>query len=458
MIHFTQKAPVAPNLARFQIHLPENVAFNASATLTLSPDGRHVAFPAIGSDGHARIWIQDLDGEEAQPLAGTNISSDSPPFFWSPDSRFVVFSGTGAIQKADVLDGKVQDVCDKPGPMIGGSWNRNDDIIFGSNTTGLWRVAEGGKAVPLTALDASRHEREHELPQFLPDGKHFLYLRASDISGQSGMYVGSLDDPPDRQNMKQILATDFGASYVAADGARTGYLLFLRGDTLLAQPFDPNKLELSGKTSTVAEGIGSAYETAQFSASSNILAYRKTATSRKYQLTWFDDEGKNIGTVGESGEQFTSIRLSPDGSRVVYTRKPPTGAYYDLWLADIARGTNMRFTFGPASNVVPLWSPDGSEIVFSSFRDGVYNLYRKPADGSRDEQLLLRTNVDKAATSWTRDGQFLLYESGKNFEKDQLMGASHARRLPAPLYFQYEFRRNGRQVFPRRSLDCVFVQ
>jgi len=412
IIHFTAKPLAPPPTVRLQIRLPDKVAITQSGTLVLSPDQHRVAFPANGPDGVPHIWIQELDAEEeARVLSGTDIGPQTPPTFWSPDSRFVVFSGTTKIEKADVFSGAIRSICDKPGPMIGGSWSREGVIIFGSNTTGLWRVpAQGGTAVPLTALDASRQEGEHEQPQFLPDGKHFLYLRASSAAGESGMYVGSLDDAPDRQSKRRVLATQFGATFVPSDDGKAGRLLFLHDGTLMAQRFDPNKFELLGEASPIAERVGSAYETAEFSASSNILVYREETPNREYLLTWFDDQGRDIGTVGEPGE-FVNPQLSPDGTRVVFSRRSPTGYDSDLWMLDLARGTTMRFTFGPGSNVVPVWSPDGSEIVFASNRDGSFNLYRKPTDGSIAEKLLLRTNQDKAPTSWSRDGQFLLYDS-----------------------------------------------
>ncbi len=139
---------------------------------------------------------------------------------------------------------QLQDICDKPGPPVGGSWNRDGVIIFGSNREGLWRVpAAGGTPVHLTVLDPSRQEREHELPQFLPDGRHFIYFRLSKLPEMTGIYVGSLDDPPERQNAKLILATGFGATYVPSIGSSAGRLVFLSQGALMAQAFDLDKLD-----------------------------------------------------------------------------------------------------------------------------------------------------------------------------------------------------------------------
>ena len=414
-IHLRENPSLGPMPVRLEIHLPEKVSFTRSATLVLSPDGLHAAFPGIGPGGRPHLWIQDLAGT-ARELSETDVSADSPPSFWSPDSRYVVFSGNTKIRKVDTISGTVQDVCDKPGPMIGGSWNRDDVLILGSSASGLWKAPFGGGApAPLTVLDSSRHEREHELPSFLPDGKHFLYLRASSVPAESGVYVGSLDDAPDRQSRTRILATNFGATYVPSNDGNLGFLLFFRDGALMAQSFDPEKLELRGEASPVAERVGWAYETPQFSVASNVLVFRGVAPASKYQLTWFDDKGRPMGKVGDPGEEFSNRHLSPDGNRVVFSRRSANNSDRDLWLMDLNRGTTMRFTFGPDSSDYPVWSPDGREIVFSSNRDGVYNLYRKAVDGSQPEQLLLRTGEDKRASSWSSDGRYLLFDSGKGF-------------------------------------------
>ena len=252
------------------------------------------------------------------------------------------------------------------------------------------------------------------MPSSLPDGRHFLYFRGSAAPENSGIYVGSLDDPPEKQSNKRILATGFGVSYVPSDDGKTIRLLFLRGDTLMAQSLDLAKLVLLGEASPVTERIGSAFETGHFSASSNVVVYREKTPTAEYQLTWFDREGKSIGNIGDPGF-VTTVGISPDGTRVAFAKGPTSASNLDIWLLDLARGATSRFTFGPGRNDYPVWSPDGKEIVFSSNRDGVYNLYRKPADGSRAEQLLLRTNDDKTAFSWSRDGRFLTYATSRNF-------------------------------------------
>jgi Tol biopolymer transport system component len=418
-VHFREKAANPPEAYRFTIRLPENVSFTRSAQVVLSPDGRRVAFPAAGPDGRTTVWVQDMDGEEARSLPDTDPLIDAPPFFWSPDSRYIVFSNTVKIRKTDVLGGATQDICDSPFLMIGGSWNRDGVIILGSVSTGLWRVpAEGGTAVPLTLLDASRHEHEHELPSFFPDNRHFLYFRRSDDPDDNGVYVGSLDDPPERQSKTRLLASQFGATYVPSEG-ETGRLLYLRDGVLTAQEFDPARLELLGQPAVVAERVGSAFETAHFSANPDVLVYRGQGPPRLFQLTWFDRTGKIVGKAGDPGP-IAAAHISPDGNRVAFVKQASDTTDGDIWLLDLKTNASTRFTFGSSANIVPVWSPDSKEIVFSSNRDGAYNLYRKPADGSRAEQLLLKTPEQKRALSWSHDGRFLLFGASKNAADEQM--------------------------------------
>jgi len=419
---FHRKAPDLPQVYRFVVRLPENVLFTRSAQLVLSPDGRRVAFPAADSNGRSSLWIQDLDAEEAReiPDAISLLTGDPVPLFWSADGRYIAISNIDKLLKFDLQSGAVGNICDTPGFAIGGSWNRDGVIIFGTATTGLYRVpAEGGKAVPLTVLDASRQEHEHELPSFLPDGRHFLYLAVSNIPEQSGIYEGSLDDPPEKQSRKRILATGFGATYAPSADGQPGHLLFMRDGVLMAQSFDISSLDLPGEAVPVAEKVASDFETAHFSANGDVLVYRGHALPQQYQLTWLDTGGKAVGNVGVPAEIVGSPRVSPDGARVAVAEVSSSSSE-DIWLLDLKRGTNTRFTFGPGTNNDPVWSPDGSEIVFTSNRQQTFNLFRKPADGSKMEQLLLRSGDDKRPFSWSHDGRFLLYGASRNFTLEHI--------------------------------------
>jgi Tol biopolymer transport system component/predicted Ser/Thr protein kinase len=422
-IHFhdrtTAYAPV-----RFQI--PFSGVPLPSGAFALSPDGRQLAFAAVGPDGIKRLWIRALDSLEARPLLGTEVAQEVfPPVFWSPDSHFIAFDADGKLKKIDVAGGQVQTICELPGLAVGGSWNKDGMIIFGNDApgVGLMRVsATGGKASVLTIVDPSRKEGLHVLPSFLPDGRHFLYYRNSRILENSGTYVGSIDADPRKQDSRPLLASVVGM-YAPSSDSSAGHLLFLRSGTLLAQPFQAERLQLTGEPVPVAERVGSYLAYGFFSISANgILAYRTRA--QDFQLTWLDRQGKAISRMGEPGP-YTSLAVSPDGTRAVVSRNNafPGPAAWNLWLLDLARGTSKRFTSAVGRNDYPVWSPDGSRIVFASSREGgsnsILNLYQKPAGGAQEEGVLLRSGELKFPTSWSRDGRFLLYTvADPNMRKD----------------------------------------
>jgi eukaryotic-like serine/threonine-protein kinase len=415
LLHFREKPAAAPEQVRFQI--PVGVAAR-SVEFQISPDGRKLAFIVQAPDGIARVWVHSLDSVEAHPLPGT----ESPaylPIFWSPDSRYIGFATGAKLMKIDAAGGPAQTICDVlDGGAVGGSWNRDGTIIFGTNAGrhSLMRVSpDGGTASPVTRVEASRNEIQHDHPSFLPDGRHFIYTRLSRTPENSGIYVGSLDAKPEEQSLKRLVATESSAEYVPSRDGADGFLLFLREGTVMEQPFDSRRLELAGAPITVAEQVGVYVDKSFFSASaSGVLVYRNGEGPLNRRLTWEDRRGNILATIGEPAV-YIDAALSPDGKRAVtwQTIADAGGVSNllnrDLWILDFARGAESRFTFGPLRNESPVWSPDGSRIVFASNRMGELDLYQKPADGSKDEELVLRSAENKTPTSWSHDGRFLMY-------------------------------------------------
>jgi eukaryotic-like serine/threonine-protein kinase len=411
-VHFRSKPPLV-NAVRFQIQLPEKTILSAVTAFALSPDGRQLAFYAAGTDGIQRLWIRPLDSLEARPLPGSDWAGvNPPPFFWSSDSQYVVFDGGGNLKKIGISGGQAQTLCDAGGFVVGGSSNREGVIIFGQDPGVITRVAaDGGPALPLTALDSSRGETRHTFPWFLPDGRHFLYLRTSNQPENDGVYVGSLDAKPEDQVPKRLLPTASQAIYVPSLGSESGHLLFMRDGALIAQPFDATRLQLAGEPVPVAAQLGSFRDIGFFSASTNgVVAYRLGGSSGDLQLTWFDREGKVLGTLGNSG-LYGSLAVSPDGRRAAVNRRDPQTGKYEIWLYDFSQGTSSRFTFGSSSAMVPIWSADESRIFFASDANGQFDLYQKPANATKDEELLLKSSEAKFPMSVSRDGHFLMYSS-----------------------------------------------
>ena len=403
-----RERPVALSPIRFQI--PPTVEFAGAGNFGLSPDGRQLAFVGRGSDGITRLWIRSMDSLEVRPLAGSEAYENTPPPFWSPDGRFVAWDAGGKLKKLDVSGGPPQTLCDLSSVAVGGSWNRNGDIIMGNITGGLLRVREtGGAASPVTVLDPSRKEEFHLLPSFLPDGRHFVYLRISPgMPEASGTYVGTLDSKPEAQSSERLMPYEIGLTYVAASNKSLGRLLFLREGALMAQPFDEKRLALAGDPVPVAERIGSFRDGGFFSASANdVLVYRTSDTD--FQITWFDRLGTVSGRALEPGG-FRGVALSPDGARAVVSRtNPQDTAKADLWVFDQSRGSGAtRLTLGTGIAEFPVWSPDGKQIVFT-FNNS--HLRQRLASGEGDEQELLQSFSAGSirANGWSPDGRFLLY-------------------------------------------------
>ncbi|MGH9717638.1 MAG: hypothetical protein ACRD4R_13055, partial [Candidatus Acidiferrales bacterium] len=406
-------APAPAELTRFEIPVPRKVTLASDDAFALSPDGRQLAFFSTGADGVQRIWVRALDSLQAHSLPGSESTVTVPSLFWSPDSRRIAFSTAGMLKTIDISNGTTETLCDTSALVVGGSWNRDGVIIFGQYPSGgLMRVpANGGPASQLTAPDPSREA--DVFPSFLPDGRHFIYLRASINRANSGVYIGSLDAKPAEQSSKRLVATTYGPVYVPFSGPGFGQLMFMTQDrTLMAQPFDARRLDLTGEPVPVAEQIGSFLSSGLFSASANgVLAY-KTDVGGVSRLTWFDQQGKVLGTAGEPGV-YDTISLSPNGTQAVVSRAddPLDTRVETLWLVDFSRGTSTRFTFGSSSATLGAWSPHGNRIIFSSNRSGEYDLYQKLASGVTPEEVLLKSSDDKWLNSWSHDGHFLLYQS-----------------------------------------------
>jgi Tol biopolymer transport system component len=396
---------------RFEIPLPADVSYAPAALFALSPDGRWLAF--VGrSGGNLRIWIRNLGSLDVRALAGTETASDLP-IFWSWDSTRLAFQAEGHLKTVALAGGAPQSVCDLGSRVIvDGAWNKDEVIIFGTNPGGIMRApATGGVCTAVTALNVERKETRHIAPKFLADGTHFLYLRLSSLPENSGMFVGSLKANPEAQSAERILATSYQSQYVPSSDGGPGQLLSYRDGTVVAQPFDDKRLQVTGESRVIVEGVASFLAGGLFRTSTNgVLVYRTGTIADINRAVWLDRLGQEVpGPVDVGIGPYLLDQggtLAGDGQAVVSAR---TGTDRSLWMLDFKRGTSRRFTFGPGRNVFPISSSDGRRIVFRSDRDGPFNLYQKPADSSTDEEPLLQSAENKTPTSWSADGRFLLY-------------------------------------------------
>jgi Tol biopolymer transport system component len=393
---YFRRPPADERPMRFVIAMPEKAT--DIQVPVISPDGRTVAFVA-SFEGKRFIYARPLDSLTAQRLAGTDDASFP---FWSPDSRYLAFFADSKLKKVEATGGSPQTICDVRSPGSG-SWNREGVILFGQENAPIQRVsASGGNATPVLKLDEARKETGHYSPTFLPDGRHFLYESWITAAEDSAIFVASLDGT----DRKLLLKNDSNAIYAAP-----GFLLFARETTLMAQPFDAARLQLSGEPFPIAEQVSfnGQYSYSNFSISETGTMVFCSGSISQRQLVWFDRQGKSLGPVGPPGE-YNDIVLSPDEKRVATQRIVSTNS--DIWLVDLARGLPSRFTFDAATEDDPVWSPDGSTIVFSSTRNGRFDLYRKVSSGAGNEELLSKSETYKEGTDWSVDGRFVLLDQG----------------------------------------------
>jgi len=393
-VAFNRKAPGEAAMISVDIATP---SAPSPLHLTVSPDGKYLSALVTSDNGQTVIWLRALDRLNAQTVNG----SEGALFpFWSPDSRFIAFFAGGKLKKVDILGAAPQTLCDASRGH-GGAWNRDGVIVFAPTPDGpLFRVgASGGVPVQLTELDRSRQEIAHRHPYFLPDGQHFIYTAVSTTFENSAIYVSSLDS----KERKRILNAMLKAAFAAPD-----HILFMRDDALMAQAFDPKRLEVSSDPFLIADQVGTVLATsaAGFAVSEGgVLALRVT-NRNEYMLRWFDRSGKETRTVNVPAA-YEHPAVSPDLQRIAVAKRE--GAVGDIWILDQAGGTSSRLTFDPALDNAPVWSPDGTEIVFASNRNGTFDLYRKNSAGAGQEEVLLKSDHPKFPEDWSADGRYVLY-------------------------------------------------
>ncbi len=383
---------------RFIIPMPDKALILGPPVI--SPDGRRIVYRLNTEDGKELLWLSSLGSGDATPLVGTDGALQP---FWSPDSRSVGFFANAKLKRIDLSGGSVQTLCDAP-TNVSGAWSRDGTIIFSRGVaSGLYRVTTaGGTPVQLTQVDTSRNEIEHTWPYFLPDGHHFIYLARNSQPESSAIYVGSLDS----KETKSLLQVHSSAIY-----APPGYLLFVRETTLMAQAFNADTLELKGDALPVAEQVvrNPLIGRAMFSISDNGVLAMRTGNINNNQLIWFDRAGKQLGVLTAPGA-YTAPALSPDEKTVAVSRADLlTGTAADIWLINLERGTQIRFTTDPASDTYPAWSPAGDRIAFLSTRNGQTSIYQKLSNGSAVEEPLVGSAELKFNPSFSPDGKFIIY-------------------------------------------------
>jgi Tol biopolymer transport system component/predicted Ser/Thr protein kinase len=417
-LYALRRPPVSPATpVRFEIRPPEGTRFAWAPMqnlFVLAPDGRHIAFAARRSDGQSSLWVRSLGELSAAAFSGTEGAA-AP--FWSPDSRFIAFFADGKLKKVDVAGGQPVTLCDAAVAFPSGSWGSEHSILFAGLTQPFVSMVPDSGGTPRVVLkvDASLQEVSVCWPSFLPDGRHFLYVGRSEAEKQTYVRVASLEGG----KTIPLLTNCSRAQYVPGDpsaGARgrTGYLLYARDGSLLAQAFDRDRLRLAGDAIPSGQEVfqHALIGTGPFSASDNgVLASRGKGGPTR--LAWIDRAGRETGSLG-SPAGFRSVRLSPDSREVFVGEIDPRTGMGNLWTGDLSRGVLTRLELGSDDYSSPTWSPDGLRIAYSvgSMRHPP-SLYAVALHGSGTAESILPPGGIQRAEDWSPDGHSLLYFSAR---------------------------------------------
>jgi serine/threonine protein kinase/WD40 repeat protein len=414
-----RKPPEIPLRTTF-LPPPEGQIYDFQTSIAVpavSPDGKRVVFGAKGADGKSplQLWMRLLDSPTAQPLPGTERGTMP---FWSPDSRWIGFASQvdRKLRKIDIQGGPPVSIADLPADLRGASWSADGMIVLGlASGSPIMRVSSaGGLLSPATKLQGK--DSDHRFPWFLPDGKHFLFIVPPTKSTANELRVASLNRPDD--SGKAVGEAESTVLYAL------GHLLFLRGSTLMAQPFDAGALQTTGEAKPIAENIPTYMNpsrVAGFTVSQEgLLLYHPTFNGNgRTQLTWLNRDGKPIATVGEPVEDVTDIELSPDNKSLIGLIAAGVSGGRDLWIWDLIRGgLKQRFTF-EGDNRFPIWSPDGSSIIWRSSKVEKVSLMRRPSNASAPPQEVFSVPAPGVytATSWAPNQKSLLITAGGNNSK-----------------------------------------
>jgi len=394
-IRHWREAATAASVVRLQM---PTTRMRGDGLVSVSPDGRYIAYVASNTEGNQVLWVRALDALTPLALAGTD-GAEWP--FWSPDSHTVGFVTDHKLQKIDITGGPPQKICDVPGFFGGGTWNQEGTIVFAELLSGLARVsAAGGSPAPALRVAPVPGSAYHFQPSFLPDGDRFIYSVWTTDRRQQGIYLASL-----RDGSASLLMP---ANSVAVVTAR--HILFVRDATLFARPFDMSTGQFIGDPLPIVDRVdyNPVWGLANFAASQNGVLVYQLGGARNGQLTWFDRNGTKQKTLGEAG-LTDNFDLSPDGTRVAAARPDPQTGGTSIWMIDEPRNITSKMAAGSINEGFndPVWSPDGRSIAFTA-REPRAMIVQQPANGG-DRTMLTPAGEQRNMfmEDWWRDGRYL---------------------------------------------------
>jgi Tol biopolymer transport system component len=397
----------APGPTQFTVSFEKEIASLAiQAFPNPSPTGESFVFVGVGSNGGTSLWIRPLDSAGARSLAGTEGATGS---IWSPDGNWIAFYADGKLKKVSPGGGPPQTIAALPG-FQDAAWGPHGDIIFRpTNRAPLFRIRDsGGSPQPLTTLNASLTENSHRFPQFLPDGRRFLFTSRCGERANNALYLGSLDSP----EVTRLMPAQSAVSYIPRGSGRRESLIYYRDGGLVAQPFDLDERKLTGEPLAIVDRVGYNAPSiqARFRVSLDgriVIVQREDPTNTR--LVWFSRNGEKEGTLGGPGAH-TQPRISHAGDRVAFSRPDPQAGNRDVWYIEIARGITARLTTHVGSDGFAVWSRDGRQLVFGSDRDGGAEFVpclKTSMDPGSSESPLVR--LQGAPHDWSADGRWIAY-------------------------------------------------
>ena len=389
---FLRQTPSPRRPMEMRVQMP---AGTTDLQFALSPDGRMLTVAGQNA-GRRQLWLRLLDADRLELVSG----GEGAMFpFWSPDGRYIGFFADGKLKKVQVSGGPPQILCDAANGR-GGTWNREDTILFSSDSGGGFAIRRVAAAGGASADEVRPVQGIARFPAFLPDGRRFLFVITRATEEENGIYVASLGS----SERRRILA-DESSVVLAADR-----LLFVRANTLIAQPFDADSGSITGDPVQIATGVSATTVVVYApvtAAGEDVLIYEAGGSpAPSTQFTWYDRAGMQT-PLGSAGPNFEPA-LSPDGRAVAFLRLSRAGG--DIWIWDLVRSTEQRVTLGAEFEVAPVWSPQGDRILFGSNRDnGIFNLFRQDLSGTLGDAAVFRSLFRKVPLQWTPDGKWMVY-------------------------------------------------
>jgi serine/threonine protein kinase/Tol biopolymer transport system component len=404
------QGPAAPDELRFRVP-----ALGLSAAdIAVSPDGTTIVMVARPGADTAALYVRPVNAVTFRKLAGTDNAVQP---FWSPDSKSIGFVAGGRLKKVAAEGTPPQEIGALDGSFFGGTWGTDGTILYGT-PAGLRRIsAEGGASETITTVDKS--EAGHYWPSLLPDGKHYLYLAWAGETDKRAIFAGTLGS----NDKTRLLTADSDPQYAP------GYLLFRRDATVLAQPFDPEQLTLSGGPTQIAGDIGfnltngrgffsvSQAGTLIYFQGSSGAGTGRAGTQAGWQFGWHDRTGKLVADAGDPGP-YGELDVSPDEQLIAITRQDPSSPGSDIWVIDWKRRVNTKVTLDPSDDMNPVWAPDGKRIAFVTYRKGNADIFVKNANGIGPETPLVETPADEFVEDWSKDGRHLVYRQAQGEFED----------------------------------------